>query len=142
MRIAFLLFVASLIAGCENPSSQQDAKLKSTLVGSWYYEYKNAQESMVKGVLEHSETGTFKAREKIFQTENPPEEKSAGTWHVTSGLFKLLTNEVDGKHLASQKYLYFTCKVTAFSSDAFSCHDEVANQSYSYKRVPSDFKLS
>ena len=74
--------------------------------------------------------------------ETPPEEKNAGTWHITSGLFKLLTGEVEGKRLAPAENLYFICKVTNVSSNEFSCLDEVAKRSYSYKRVSDDYKLS
>jgi hypothetical protein len=142
MRYTILIIAALLSIGCDISPSPEDAKLKTGLVGSWYYEYKNSNESMVKGVLTHADSGVFSVREKIFRQGNPPEEKSAGTWHITSGLFKLLTTEIEGKKLVPQEYRYFTCKVTSVSVSEFSCRDEVANQSYSYKKVSGDFKLS
>lgn len=137
-----LTTLSTMLVGCDMPQAPDDARLKAALTGTWFYESRDAQQQLVKGLVNQAEDGTFTLRKKVFATADPLETKSAGTWYITAGLLKLFTNEVDGKKYGTLKLSYFTCRVTRWSSKDFSCTNDVSRQTYEYKRVGADFDLS
>ena len=120
----------------------EDVQLKASLAGTWFYEFRDDRQQLVKGVLRQAEDGTFSLRKKVFATANPPEIHSAGTWYITAGPLKLFTSEVDGKKYGTLKLSYSTCRVTRLSSKDFSCTNDVTQQTCEYKKVGADFDLS
>jgi hypothetical protein len=140
-RLLAIAFAGVLLGACSVPDSPEDLKLKSALVGSWYYEYKDAGDRVVKGVLHPIENGTFSLKEKTERVGNSRIEQSAGVWRAADGLLKMVTKEVEGKGLGTNQITYFTSRITATSANAFSCTDDNAKQSYTYQRVGAEFKL-
>jgi hypothetical protein len=128
---------ACLLWGCDVPASREDSELKTALAGTWSYEFKDVHERAIKGVVDLGERGTFTVREKTYGVENPPEEKSSGEWHVTEGLLKLKTNQIDGRPLGTVQTLYFTCKVGSISKSEFTCIDQITKKMFNYRRVAS-----
>lgn len=136
--VVVLLLV--VIAGCDSLGSQEDAKAKETLVGSWYNEAKDASERQIKTVFTLTAAGTFSARERI--TGEPNEEKSSGPWYVTDGLLKLQTNEIDGKKLGTRETLFFTCKLVDLHPRDFACVQANGARRFVFRKVPDDYALS
>ncbi len=139
-RVAVLLLLSVVFAGCDGLDSREDARAKQTLIGSWYYEDKDLSERQIKTVVTLAASGAFSARERV--TGEPNEEKSSGPWYVTEGLLKLQTNEIDGKKLGTLDSLFFTCKLTDLNSKEFACVQAGGNRRLTFRRVQSDFALS
>jgi hypothetical protein len=128
-----------VIAGCDGLGSQEDAKAKETLVGSWYNEAKDSSERQIKTVVTLTAVGTFSARERI--TGEPNEEKSSGPWYVTDGLLKLQTNEIDGKKLGTRETQFFTCKLVDLNPKDFACVQANGARRFLFRKVPDDYAL-
>lgn len=137
-----LAIALGLLVSCDLPQAPEDLQLKAALTGTWFYETLDAQQRVVKGVVNQTEDGVFILRKKVFVSSDPTEIKSAGTWYVTAGLLKLFTSEVDGKKYGTLKLSYFTCRVTRWSSKDFSCTNDITQQTFEYKKVGADFDLS
>lgn len=137
-RVACLIACAPLFAGCDALDSPQDAKAKENLAGSWYFEYREASERIVKSVLTLTDDGRFKARERVGDA--PRESHSSGAWFVTDQLFKVQTVEIDGKMLGRNDMLFMTCKLQDMASRDFVC-TQVQGARLTFRKVQSDFAL-
>ncbi|WP_411884754.1 hypothetical protein [Polaromonas sp. YR568] len=138
-HVAVLILFSVVVVGCEGLDSQEDAKAKEALIGSWYNEAKDSNERQIKAVIALDASGTFSARELIMG--EPNEEKSSGPWYVTEGLLKLQTNEIDGKKLGTRESRFFTCKLVDLNPKDFACVQANGNRRFVFRRVSSDFAL-
>lgn len=139
-RIVASLLLPLCLTACDALDSEADVKTKETLLGSWYFDYKDSSERLFKNVVTLTDGGTFSAREQISGESR--EEKSSGLWYVTDGIFKLQTNEIDGKKLGTRSMLFFTCKLSDVRSKEFVCDQENGKYRFNFRRVLSDFSLS
>ena len=139
-RAVVMLLLSVAIVGCSGFDSEEDAKAKEALIGSWYNEAKDSSGREFKYVVTLDASGTFSARERA--TGEPTEEKSAGPWYVTESLLKLHTNEIDGKKLGTRDSRFFTCKLVELNSREFACVRSGGNGRLVFRKVSDDFALS
>ena len=137
-QIVCYLLCAVALAGCDALESPQDAKAKAALVGSWYMEYKDANERPVKSVVTLTDDGHFTSRERVG--DETKESRSAGPWFVTEGLLKFQTVEIDGRKLGRNDMLFATCKLAEMTTRDFMC-SQVSGGKFTFRRVQSDFAL-
>ncbi|MDB5929171.1 MAG: hypothetical protein JWR60_878 [Polaromonas sp.] len=139
--LSTLLIPVTALCGCDMLVSSEDAKLKASLTGSWAYESKGTQGRSLRGLLEQAENGTFTLTEKLYGVETPMAQKSAGEWHITQGLHKLRTTQIDGRRLGTSQMLYATCRIGEVTKFGFFCNDQIAKVTYLYNRVEEGSSL-
>jgi hypothetical protein len=137
LKLLLIIGLGVFCASCTRESAE-DAAMKNLLVGSWYFEFKDPSERLIRTVVSLDPSGTYKGREAV--TGEPREEHTSGPWYVTEGQLKMNAAERDGKKLGTLQMDYRTCKVEALTTEGFDCL--VAGSKLRFKKVPNGFPLS
>jgi len=135
--LRWLSVIAAMLisTGCAPPADSADAELKTKLIGSWRFEYKDEFERAVQGTVKLGDDGKFFAVEMINGEQGFSESRLSGPWYVTDSLFKLNIQVADGKTLGTMQQSFFTCKITQFTAKQFDCNDGLTKKNYTYTRV-------
>jgi len=137
LKLPLIVGLGVVCAGCAQESAA-DAAMKRSLVGSWYVEFKDPSERLVRTVVSLDPSGTYKGRETV--TGEPREEHTFGPWYVTDGQLKMNAAERNGEKLGTLQMDYRTCKVEALTAEGFDCF--VAGYKLRFRKVPDGYPLS
>ena len=139
-HMLFPCLFALLLSGCDALESPLDKSAKNALQGSWYVEFNDPSERLIKYAVNLDASGAFAARQRM--EGEPREENSTGLWYVTDSLFKLQTNTIEGKKLGTLDSFYLTCKLGKIAAEVFSCEQGSKKVELKFRRVKSDFAFS